>query len=246
MPFPDSALTFTGGCSCGAVRYRVALPELSSRALSPFEPPEHNTRTPIVMACHCNDCRRATASVLAPLMIQIPSPVLTVSVLSPGESEPPEASGRFVDALAPDYDAEAADASRPPYRPAMDVLRADGKAKGWLRFFHSEECGLTKSRAFCGRCGTQVSYHLALIPEYCHDDKLPADYSDIFDINLGTVDREFLDKDWFTPAHEVHFKLGTRLGRMVSATAMPLKEVPKLQEYDEVVGDEELAELATA
>lgn len=152
------------------------------------------------------------------------------------------------------YDQAKADASRPPYLPALDVLRAidDGGRSSdsnstWLRFFHSLDCGANMSRSFCGRCGTQVCFHFRLKPEYCYNGELPDGWSDLFDLFLGTVDREFLDKDWFLPNSEVNFMHGTLFSRTVSATAKHLKSLPKSQGMggDEgMVGEDELAALA--
>lgn len=50
MSGPDGETHATGGCQCGAVRYRVTQP-LGSAGL-----------------CHCRMCQRATGNVLAPLV----------------------------------------------------------------------------------------------------------------------------------------------------------------------------------
>ena len=66
----------------------------------------------------------------------------------------------------------------------------------------------------------------------------------MFHIYLGTMDREFLEKDWFAPGSEVNFKFGTPFSKSVSATAKGLKELPKVQEFDCEVAKEELDKLA--
>jgi hypothetical protein len=127
----------------------------------------------------------------------------------------------------------------------MEALRATTEAKeSWLRFFHSEDCGPSRSRSFCGRCGAQVCYHLAIPPEYTSTGKLPDGWSDLFDIYLGSVDREFLENDWLVPEAELQFKHGTLLGKRISVTAKPLKHLIKMQEWDGMVEDEELRKLA--
>ncbi|KAI9158621.1 hypothetical protein HJFPF1_06619 [Paramyrothecium foliicola] len=246
MPLPDTSLDITGGCSCGAVRYLIAISEVSSRIPNPFTPSEYGICMPSVIACHCNDCRRATGSGLPNVIIQIPAPLITVSAMSPSSAEEShQNSGRILDVLSPGYDAAAADASRPPYVPATDLLRAlPGTEKTWLRFFHSGNCGASKSRSFCGRCGTQVCYHLELTPEHTYNGVMPNGWSDLFDVYLGSVDRQFLEKDWLLPACDLQFKHGTPLSKQVSATAKIFKDIPKMQEWDDVVVEEELAELA--
>lgn len=242
MSLPDEATTITGGCSCGAIRYRLAVPSIQDRPQHPMSPPSSGVRLPQALTCHCNDCRRATGSSLAVSVIDIPAPMLTVSALSPS-SESTIVSGRILDVMADDYDAGKADSNRPPYIPAMDVLRATQESKTWVRFFHSIDCGPDWSRSFCGRCGTPVCFHFHLLPEFCHDGNVPEDVTDLFHVNLGTVDRKFLDLNWFVPNVEVYFKNGTPFSKMVSATAKGLKNVTKLQEFDGVVEYKELEEL---
>lgn len=244
MPLPDDATTVTGGCSCGAIRYRISIPQRQDRPLHPMTPPEYDSRLPDTLTCHCNDCRRTTGSFLAVGMADVPAPMLTVSAMSPSSgSEPTIASGRILDVLADDYDAKAADAARPPYLPAADVLRATEGNRSWMRFFHSTSCTPDVSRGFCGRCGSPISFHFKLEPEYCHDGKLPSGWRHVFHLYLGSIDREFLDKDWFAPSAEVNFKLGTPVSRCVSATAKGLKEVAKMGEFDDPVPAEELEKL---
>ncbi|KAF4468579.1 hypothetical protein FALBO_4528 [Fusarium albosuccineum] len=244
MPFPDEAVTVTGGCSCGAVRYRIAIPKLEDRPLHPMTPPSLGFRLPSAITCHCNDCRRATGSFLATGVLDIPSPMLTVSAISPS-SESTIVSGRILDVLADDYDAQKADEDRPPYVPAMDILRADKESKTWLRFFHSTKCGPDLSRSFCARCGTQLCFHFKLAAEYCFEAKLPDDWQDFFHLYHGSLDREFLEKDWFAPHSEVNFKYGTPFTKSASATAKGLKCLHKLQGFDEDVAEEELAKLSS-
>uniref|UniRef100_A0A0D2XTV5 CENP-V/GFA domain-containing protein n=1 Tax=Fusarium oxysporum (strain Fo5176) TaxID=660025 RepID=A0A0D2XTV5_FUSOF len=217
MPLPNEPVKVTGGCSCGAIRYRINVPALDDRPLNPFAPPACGIKLPGAITCHCNDCRRSTGSFLATGILDIPAPMLTVSAMSPS-SETDVISGRVLDVLADDYDAEKADADRPP----LDV-----------------------SRSFCGRCGTQLCFHFKLEPEYCADGKLPDGWRDSFHLYLGTLDREFLEKDWFNPDSEVNFKHGTPLSRCVSATAKGLKDLPKMQEFDGQATEEELATLRT-
>ncbi|KAF5254132.1 hypothetical protein FANTH_1014 [Fusarium anthophilum] len=244
MPLPNEAVKVTGGCSCGAVRYRIDVPTLEDRPLNPLTPPAFGIKLPGAITCHCNDCRRSTSSFLAVGILDIPAPMLTVSAMSPS-SESDIVSGRILNVLSDDYDAAQADADRPPYIPAMDVLRATGETKTWLRFFHSVKCTSDVSRSFCGRCGTQLCFHFKLEPEYCADGKLPDGWRDSFHLYLGTLDREFLEKEWFNPHSEGMFKHGTLLSRCVSATANGLKDLPKMQEFDGQVTEEELATLRT-
>lgn len=241
MPLPSHPVNLTGGCSCGAIRYRIAVPESSSRPPVPFFPDDADPM-PYPMSCHCNDCRRATGSLLPVTFLACPAHVVTVSVLeeSPDDEgnrqQQQQHGGRFVDVLAEGYDQDATDAKRPPYLPALDVLRAagtstqdNGKKKTWLRFYHSKSCTPTASRTFCGRCGTNVAFHMALEPWFCTGGKLPDGFSDVIDINGGTFDRDVLDQDgWLDPGTELNFKSGTALGRKVAASANGMRHAPKM------------------
>lgn len=256
MTFPKEPATLTGGCSCAAIRYKITIPEHSQRPPVPFVPKETGLKMPDVLTCHCNDCRRHTASVLPVSIMQVPGPMVTVSTLSPSEtpkSSPANvATGRILDVLKDGYDAAKADASRPPYLPAEDVLRAidgsgasDDVGSTWLRFFHSVNAGENMSRSFCGRCGTHFCFHFKLEPMYCHNGEAPEGWVDMFDIFVGTLDREFLEKDWLHPDSEVNFSCGTLIGRSVSASAKYLKALPKLQDMgDQYASKEEVAALA--
>ncbi|KFH42347.1 hypothetical protein ACRE_069180 [Hapsidospora chrysogenum ATCC 11550] len=262
MPLPSQPLILTGGCSCGAIRYRIAVPESSSRPPVPFFPDGHDPM-PNPVSCHCNDCRRATASLLPVIFLQCPAPMVTVSVLEESPDEQgngqQQHGGRFVDVLAEGYDQVATDAKRPPYLPAVDVLRASSTStstgtqdnaakKTWLRFYHSTSCSPTASRTFCGRCGTQVAFHMALEPWHCTSGKLPDSFSDIIDINGGTFDRDVLDQEgWLDPGVEVNFRSGTALGKKVAASAKGMGHVPKMYGFvaaEGVATKEELERLA--
>ena len=236
MSVPSEATTVTGGCSCGAIRYRITIPEASQRPSLPFAPPEAGLQMPYSTTCHCNDCRRASASLLPLAIVQVPMPMVTVSVLEqPHDADVLLKTGRVLDVLDENYDQAEADAKRPAYEPSADVLRAteDNGARGtWLRFWHSFDCSSNFSRSFCGRCGTQVGFHLRLRAEYCYGGKLPNGWGDIYDINVGTVDREFLDKEWFQPQSEVNFKHGIPFGKKVAATALGLRHLEKSYSLD--------------
>lgn len=248
MPLPSEATTLTGGCSCGAVRYRLAVPEAAQRPSIPFCPPDYGMTMPYTITCHCNDCRRASASVLPLVILQASSPMVTVSVLSQDDDSPVH-FGRSLDACSEDFDLAKADANRPPYKPSMEVFRPSSTgSKSWLRWFHSVDCSPSKhSRSFCGRCGTQVCFHFALQSEHCHDGKMPDGWADFMDVNVGTLDREWLEKGWFEPDSEVNWMHGTVLGKQVSATAKGLKGAMKANGFGGDEGyadDQELERLA--
>ena len=185
MPLPDHPFTIHGGCNCRAVRYKIQVPQLSSRPVHPFSPPDHEIRLPLVTTDHCNDCRAATGSIL-PAWICVPADMMSVSARPAPASDP--ASPRI---RSPDDG---------PWRPAMTVLRADGSGTGapgtTLKFFGSSP---QRTRTFCGHCGTNLTY--AIFP-------MVEGFPDIFDTVLGTVDRGDLEKDWLAPERHCWWSKG--------------------------------------
>jgi hypothetical protein len=102
MPLPDHAFTLNGGCNCRSIRYRIHVPARLERQLHPFmlafskNPPTGEkwkledveadpnfARAPLIITCHCNDCRRSTGSIL-PFAITVPVQIMEVSV-EPGK-----------------------------------------------------------------------------------------------------------------------------------------------------------------
>ena len=130
MPLPNEAFNITGGCNCGAVRYRIAVPEFSERPLAftqgqnPDASDPSTVRLPHVAACHCNDCRSATGGQCMNYVF-LPADYMTVSAIPRGDIDESSraVTGRIVDRPASEADVKAADADRPPYVPAVDVLR---------------------------------------------------------------------------------------------------------------------------
>ena len=66
---PDHTLVLHGGCNCRAILYKVQVPVRPERPLSPFA--DGQVPFPLVATDHCNDCRRATGSIL-PIWICVP------------------------------------------------------------------------------------------------------------------------------------------------------------------------------
>ena len=85
MPLPDEALRIEGGCNCNAIRYRVDIPTKDKRPLHPLAPTEAPVPMPFLALDHCNDCRRATASIL-PAWVCAPLDMCSVSLVAAAES----------------------------------------------------------------------------------------------------------------------------------------------------------------
>ena len=75
-------LTITGGCNCRSIVYRIAIPPLEERPLHPNCDPNSGLspiHQPYIFADHCNDCRRATGSIV-PACISGPLDYVSVSL----------------------------------------------------------------------------------------------------------------------------------------------------------------------
>ena len=71
MPLPAHAFGTHGGCHCHAIRYRIEIPPMSERPASHYcsetvrkSGGQQSLTLPMVVIDHCNDCRRATGSIL--------------------------------------------------------------------------------------------------------------------------------------------------------------------------------------
>ena len=74
MPLPDYLLALNGGCNCGAIRYKIDTPSKADCPLYPLSKGE--VSFPVVLTDHCNDCRKATGSIL-PTWICVPTTMMT-------------------------------------------------------------------------------------------------------------------------------------------------------------------------
>ncbi|KAM0286104.1 hypothetical protein ACHAQH_001112 [Verticillium albo-atrum] len=193
--------------------YRIGVPPFADRppafTLGP-SPDLANPRTPrlpLVLACHCNDCRVASGHSSFEA-IQTPAPQMTVSAIQVGDDRKPQShTGRLVERPTTEYEVAASDADRPPYLPALDVLRpgVPGAEDTTLRFYHSFICDKdAASRSFCTRCGGPVAFHCRPQAEWFGPSfKQPEGWSDFVDVPLGTVDRHHLNKEgWLSVEHD--------------------------------------------
>ncbi len=158
MPVPDHELTLNGGCNCGSIRYRVDVPELAKR---PYHPAKQDIQFPMIATDHCNDCRKATGSVIS-MWLCVPATMLSVR-LRPAPT----------DTIKTTQDCGS-------YHPSMTALRENSAESlgSTLRWYVSSP---QRTRTFCGHCGTNVTY--AIFP-------LPEGDQQMFEVVLGTLDRE--------------------------------------------------------
>ena len=167
MPLPSNPLTITGGCNCQAVRYKIEVPALSDRPLNTSS--SKDVSYPMVCTDHCNDCRRAVASIL-PTWMCVPASMFSCDLRpkSHVDYEDPFSQERWI--------------------PGAELFWPGSKSdKYWLQFYKSS---FDVTRTFCGQCGTNLTFARKPMPE---------GWLDIFDVLVGSMDREFVEKDWMAP-----------------------------------------------
>ena len=229
MPLPKEPLTIRGGCNCRAVRYEVSVPAFSERPQTVYKNPGADIgdlRLPAVYMDHCNDCRRATASIM-PMGLVCPTQMVRTSVLPTSA----KAENAFD---MPDSERE--------WVPAGDIFDFRNPA---LKDFHLAVYKSTagRSRWFCGRCGTMVVYSI-------DPGVIPADWGwpPMLDVWLGTVDREDLEKDYMKPERMLWCEKGIPwIREMARNGAGGIPEHP-LTKIDKLVGEDiggDLKELET-
>lgn len=210
MGLPSTAIEFQGGCNCQAIRYKVSLPIFSERPSNPYRDPGADIgdlRLPMVAIDHCNDCRRATGSII-PMWLCAHLPTVSVKFTS-----------RLDEAAGFDQDA---------WLPASTVFDpANGMDKTtFLAFYKSSE---GRTRSFCGRCGTNISY--------CMDaGSIPTEWGwpETLDIPLGTIDRQHLEEEWFKPERQLWCEVGINWVRNLVAEEgkeMPAHPTFKINEH---------------
>lgn len=186
MPLPDDALTVDGGCNCGAIRYRVSIPPKADRPFHPLSPEKTPVTLPFLILDHCNDCRRATGSLL-PAWLCAPIDICSVSLVPASlaslarraaarHGQPEEESG--------------------PYISAADVFTSSPASGD--HFLANFESSNERWRWFCSRCGTNIAY----------TDFMPEGPPVMLDITLGSVDRSHLDTHALEPERHLWWDYG--------------------------------------
>ena len=176
---------------------------------------------PAVYMDHCNDCRRATSSII-PMAIVCDIKTVRASLLPKSA----EADGTFT----------MVDSER-DWVFAGDVFDFRNPA---LKDLHLTVYKSTtgRSRWFCSRCGTMVAYSVdpgIIPPEW--------EWPTMLDIWLGSVDREDLEKDYMSPERMLWCEKGVPwIRQLARGGAGGIPEHP-LTKIDKVVGDEVEADL---
>ncbi|CAF9943579.1 MAG: hypothetical protein ALECFALPRED_000713 [Alectoria fallacina] len=214
---PDHPLVLHGGCNCRAIRYKVQVPARSQRPLNPFS--DGQVPFPMVTTDHCNDCRRATGSIL-PTWICVPTSMMTCQLQPVSSSS--SSSSTNQDARRGD-DAAAPPSS--PWVPAVELFKpGPDKDKYHVQFYQSSA---DITRTFCGRCGTNLTYFMT--------HGMGEGYPEIFDTILGTLDREDLEKDWMAPDRHCWWSCGIEWVQQLSngGTVLPVHPTFKVNEFVE-------------
>jgi hypothetical protein len=190
MPLPDEALRVEGGCNCGAIRYCIAIPTRAERQLHPLAPAGAAIHMPFLVLDHCNDCRRATGSIL-PAWLCAPLDMCSVSLVA--------ASSAILASKATERVGQAKEQSG-QWTPAAEVFTPTQAPTALTRdhFLTSFESSDQRWRWFCGRCGTNVAYTAAM----------PAGFPSMLDITLGSVDRRYLDSNALVPERHLWWDYG--------------------------------------
>lgn len=155
MVFTKEAVTIHGGCNCKAVRYEVSAPPFEDRPPTPYRTPGVDVgdlRIPCVLLCHCNDCRRGTASTI-PMGLVAEQKSVKASVLPRSEVT----DGPF--ALSDD---------KRDWEPASQIFDFENTAlKDTYLSFYRPARG--RSRWFCSRCGVPIAYSIdrGMLPPEC-------------------------------------------------------------------------------
>lgn len=179
MPLPDHAFTVCGGCHCHAVRHKFDIPAKASRPLNPYRQGDSGNEDEIrVPMVAIDHCNDCRNACGWVLPIWLATPIAFVTT-----SLIPRTEGGQ---------------SRGPWLPAAEVFKRDSPASrnSYLACYESSE---NRTRWFCGRCGTSLAY---VLPE------MPKGWPPMIDIPLGTLDREYLAKDWFSPERHLWWDCG--------------------------------------
>jgi len=229
MTWPKEALVLHGGCNCRAIRYKVEVPPLEERPITPYRTPDadvgQDARIPAVYMDHCNDCRRATSAII-PIGLVTETRYVSISCL-PKEAVTQTPTGKI----------RVADDKR-QWRNIGLVARdeADAVVEGTTLGHYIPSPN--RNRWFCTHCGTPIGYSI-------FDGAIPKEWGwpKMFDIWLGTLDRADLEKDYMRPERQLWCargvpwirEMGKNGARAANGEAVPHHPLTKI---DKVVGDD--------
>ena len=208
MPLPSHALAVNGGCSCGAIRYKIEIPNLEERPMHPISDPSKPVHLPFIVLDHCNDCRRATGAIL-PAWLCTPISMITASLVIRSTSKlNADASKR----------SQQMEEIRGAWLPGKAIFEpGEANRDSFLTFYESSE---GRRRTFCGRCGTNLSY--AMFPTM-------EGWPDMLDMVHGTIDRDCLQTEALAPERQLWWDYGVNWVQKLSAGGVD--SLPKHPNY---------------
>ncbi|KAJ8066069.1 hypothetical protein OCU04_005161 [Sclerotinia nivalis] len=214
MPLPSTPLTIHGGCNCRTLHYRLQIPQVSERPLYPYcckaqsasqsesksgdeykDESGEEVRLPMIAIDLCNDCRRATGSIL-PIWICCPMDYIWLCV-SDGDSYQEVGAGEVKG--HGDVSEERGDKGG---NESEEKNRKETWVKATSVFLPSNpsdpaspqppsslgtySSSTLRTRYWCNKCGTHLAYRV---------HPMPAGWPEMLDILLGTIDREDLEME---------------------------------------------------
>ena len=188
--FPTDKVILNGGCYCSAVRYQINIPPYQGRPFPSTKEEDTDsgqTRFPFITFDHCNDCRKATGTIV-PSWIMCPQSWVKWSVPM-SKSEFPVPKGCL----------EGADvnAGERVEMTTEDYIKRPSALDGFVTAFNSSP---ETWRTFCTRCGSNLSY-------VCLKD-MGKDRVSQIDINCGSLDRDSLEMPGVRPNAHFYCRYG--------------------------------------
>ena len=235
MPLPKFPFTLHGGCNCRAIRYKISVPPFADRPVTPYRTlgaDVGDARVPFVTIDHCNDCRRATSSIL-PMALITETATVEISCLPTDTVTQTEGADRSK--------ADVSDDDR-HWENAGLVARDDAGLTVTSTTLGHYISSPGRNRWFCTHCGTPLAYTIS-------DNVIPKDWGwpNMFDVWLGTLDREDLEKDYMQPERMLWCHCGVGWIKELSMNGAreengegvpmhPLTKIDKLEAFD-ITGD---------
>ena len=189
---PLEKFTLNGGCYCSAVRYKISIPSYQERPVRDTKEQNENRgelRFPSISFDHCNDCRKATGTLVASWII-CPQSWVKWSV--------PASNSQFPIPTGCSESTDTKGGERVEIASEMFVKRPTSLV-GFVTAFNSSP---ETWRTFCTRCGTNLSF-VCLTGRGGDQSTVPE-----IDVNFGSLDRESLERQGVRPSAHFYCKYG--------------------------------------
>ena len=136
----------------------------------------------MIVIDHCNDCRRATGSIL-PFWICTPISMVSTSCIARSNAiSPPNSDAVHIAG---------------PWLPATEIFKPSAASENTLLTFYESSEG--RRRSFCGRCGTNLAYSIFPTPD---------GWPEILDVVFVIIDRGFLEGNNVAPERQLWWDCG--------------------------------------